>query len=45
MLQKIPGQKELVRENDVEGFAEHVAEEIVSHDEAEMILRDKPKGK
>jgi hypothetical protein len=41
LLQKIPGQKELVRESEVEGFAQHVAEEIVSHD-AEMMLRDKP---
>ena len=45
LLQKIPGHKELVRENEVEGFAEHVAEEIVSHDAAELVLRDKPKGK
>jgi Protein of unknown function (DUF3037) len=45
LLQKIPGQKELVREGEMEGFAEHVAEEIVSHDAAEMVLRDKAKGK
>lgn len=44
LLQKIPGQKELVRESEVEGFAQHVAEEILSHD-ANMMLRDKPKGK
>ena len=42
LLQKIPGQKELVRESEVEVFAQHVAEEIVSHD-ADLILRDKPK--
>ena len=43
LLSKIPGQKELVRENEMESFAEHVAEEIESHDPAEMVLRDKPK--
>jgi hypothetical protein len=42
LLEKIPGQKELVRESEVEEFATHVAEEIVSHD-AEMMLRDKAK--
>jgi hypothetical protein len=41
LLEKIPGQKELVRESEVEGFAQHVVEEIVSHD-AEMLLREKP---
>jgi hypothetical protein len=41
LLQKIPGQKELVRENEMEHFAEHVAEEIVSHDATEMALREK----
>lgn len=45
LLQKIPGQKELVREKEMEHFAELVAEEIVSHDAAEMVLRDKPKQK
>ena len=44
LLSKIPGQKELVRENEMESFAEHVAEEIESHDPAEMVLRDKPKN-
>jgi len=44
LLQKIPGQKELVRENEMEHFAEHVAEEIVSHDVAEMALREKRRG-
>jgi hypothetical protein len=45
LLQKIPSQKELVRENEMEDFAEHVAEEIVSHDASEMMLRDKAKEK
>jgi len=45
LLQKIPGQKELVRENEVQGFAERVAEEIVSHDAEDVVLRDKPKQK
>jgi hypothetical protein len=43
LLSKIPGQKELVRENETERFAEHVANEIGSSDPAEMALRDKPK--
>jgi hypothetical protein len=41
LLSKIPGQKELVRESELEHFAEHVAEEIGSHDESEMVLREK----
>ena len=45
LLQKIPGQKQLVRENEVEHFAEHVSEEIVSHDVEALVLRDKPKQK
>jgi hypothetical protein len=45
LLQKIPAQKQLVRENEVEQFAEHVAEEIVGHDTGALVLRDKPKGK
>ena len=43
LLSKVPGQKELVRENEMEHFAEHVAEEIGSHEVSEMVLRDKPK--
>jgi hypothetical protein len=43
LLSKIPGQKELIRESDLERFAEHVAEEIVHHDATEMVQRDKPK--
>ncbi len=43
LLSKIPGQKELVRENEMEQFAERVAEEIGSHEVTEMVLRDKPK--
>jgi hypothetical protein len=42
LLEKIPAPKELVRESEVEGFAQHVAEEIRSH-ASDMILRDKPK--
>jgi hypothetical protein len=42
LLNKIPGQIELVRESGIELFAEHVAQEIGSHDAAEMILREKP---
>lgn len=45
LMQKIPGQKQLVRENEVEHFAEHVTEEIVNHDADALVLRDKPKGK
>lgn len=45
LLQKIPGQKQLVRESELEPFAEHVAEEIVSHDAEALVLRDKPKVK
>jgi hypothetical protein len=43
LLSKIPGQKELVREKELEDFAEHVAEEIGSHEASEMILRDRSK--
>jgi hypothetical protein len=45
LLQKIPGQKHLVRENEVEHFAEQVTEEIISHDAGSLVLRDKPKQK
>jgi hypothetical protein len=45
LLQKIPAQKELVREGEMEDFAEHVAQEIVRHDPTEMILRENPKQK
>ncbi len=45
LLGKIPGQKQLVRENELERFAERVAEEIGSHDLPEMVLRDKPERK
>ncbi|MBI3853943.1 MAG: DUF3037 domain-containing protein [Verrucomicrobia bacterium] len=43
LLGKIPGHKQLVRENELEHFAEHVAEEIGSQDATEMVLRDKSK--
>jgi hypothetical protein len=45
LLSKIPGHKELIRENELEHFAAHVAEQIGSHDPAEMALHDKPKQK
>jgi hypothetical protein len=44
LLGKMPGQKELVRESELEDFAEQVAEGIVSHDASEMVLREKPKN-
>ena len=44
LLSKIPGQKELVRESEMEHFAEHVAEEIGSHEVEELVLKDKPKN-
>ena len=44
LLNKIPGQKEIVRENELEHFAEPLAEEITRHDLAEMALRGKPKN-
>ncbi len=43
LLSKIPAQKELVRENAMERFAEHVAEQIGSHEASEMVLREQPK--
>ena len=45
LLSKIPGQKELVREKEMESFAAHVAEEIGSHEASEMVLRDKLRRK
>lgn len=44
LLNKIPGQKELIRENALERFAESVAREISSHEPSELVLREKPKG-
>jgi hypothetical protein len=43
LLSKIPGRKELVRENELDQFAERVAAEIGSHAVSDMVLRDKPK--
>jgi hypothetical protein len=43
LLQKMPGQKQLVRENEIEGLAAHVAEVIASHASEEVVLKDKPK--
>ncbi len=45
LLSKIPGNKELVRETEIDHLAEHVAEEISSHGPAAMALRGKPKKK
>jgi hypothetical protein len=44
LLSKIPGQTELVRENEMERFSEHLVEEIEHHESSAMILRDKPKN-
>jgi len=44
LLEKIPAEKDLIREGEMEHFATHVAEEIESHDAAEMILRDRPQA-
>jgi hypothetical protein len=43
LLGKMPGQKELVRENQVERFAVRVAEQIDSHEASEMAFREQPK--
>lgn len=43
LLRDVPGQKQLVRENEIEGLASRVAEEITSHVSEEMVLKDKPK--
>ncbi len=43
LLQKIPSQKHLVRENEVDSFAERVSEEITAHDAEALPLRDKAK--
>jgi hypothetical protein len=43
LLRKVPGQKQLVRENEIEGLASQVAEEIASHAPDDMVLKDKPK--
>jgi hypothetical protein len=43
LLSKIPAQKELVRENAMDRFAEHVAEQLGSHEASEMVLREQPK--
>lgn len=45
LLRKMPGQKQLVRENEIEGLALDVAKEITSHAVEEMVLKDKPKKK
>jgi hypothetical protein len=45
LLQKIPGQKQLVRENEVEEFGERVMNDIISHDSEALVMRDKPKQK
>jgi hypothetical protein len=42
LLSKIPGKKELIRESELEQFAEHVAEEMSGHELPQAMLRDKP---
>ena len=42
LLEKIPGEKELVRENEVESFADSVAEEIVQHEQAAVVREEPP---
>ena len=44
LLSTAPGQKEIVRERDIEELAARVAEEIAGHASSEMVLRDKTKG-
>jgi len=43
LLSKIPGHKELIRENELEHFAAQVAEDIGGHELSEVALHDKPK--
>ncbi len=43
LLRKAPGQKQLVRENEIEGLAVHVAGEIASHASEATVLKDKTK--
>ncbi len=43
LLREMPGQKQLVREHEIEGLASQVAEEITSHAPEETVLKDKPK--
>ena len=45
LLSKIPGHKELVREDELGHFAEHLAEEIGSHELSNLVLHDKAKKK
>lgn len=44
LLGKIPGHKQLVRENELEHFAAHVADEIGSHELSEAVLHEKSKN-
>jgi hypothetical protein len=44
LLGKIPGQTELVRENQMERFAEDVVAQIGSHEPSDMVLRDQPRN-
>ena len=43
LLRKMPGQKQLVREHEIEELAAQVAGEITGHEPAEMALKDKAK--
>jgi hypothetical protein len=42
LLNKIPGRKELVREDELVQFAEQVLSQLASHPQADMALREKP---
>jgi len=44
LLAKMPGQKQLVRENEIERLADHVVEQIASHASEELVLKDKPEN-
>jgi hypothetical protein len=43
LLAKTPGQRQIVREREIEPLAEHLAEEIARHESPGLVLRDKPK--
>lgn len=45
LLQKIPGQKQIIHENEIEDLAEVVVREIEEHANDEMVLRDKSHNK
>jgi hypothetical protein len=45
LLRKMPGQKQLVRENEIEEVASDVAQEIATHSTDEIVLKDRPRKK